>query len=95
MNDLKERYLHHFTWAEGPTRYQIIIDGLRVEQMEKATDLDKTNRYATNIQNRFEKGIATLAVMDQHEHQFKIQSESLNETKVVLLPPQGEGGKSD
>ncbi len=51
MNDLKEEYPHHFTWAEDPTRYQIIIDGLRAEQMEEAMDLDKTNRYATNIQN--------------------------------------------
>jgi hypothetical protein len=95
MNTLKEKYPHHFTWAEDPTRYQIIIDGLRAEQMDEAMDLDKTNRYATNIQNRVAKGVATLAAMDQHEHQLKIQGESLNETKVALLPPQGERGKSD
>jgi hypothetical protein len=95
MNDLKEKYPHHFTWAEDPMRYQIIIDGLRAEQMEEAMDLDKTNRYATNIQNRVAKGIATLAAMDQHEYQLKIQSESLNETKVVLLPSPAEESKSD
>jgi hypothetical protein len=50
MSDLKEKFPHHFTWASDADRYQIIIDGLRAEQMEQAMDLDKTNRYATNIQ---------------------------------------------
>lgn len=50
MNELKENFPNHFTWAQDPERYQIIIDGLRAEQMEQAMDLDKTNRYATNIQ---------------------------------------------
>jgi len=94
MNTLKEKYPHHFTWAEDPTRYQIIIDGLRAEQMEEAMDLDKTNRYATNIQNRVAKGVATLAAMDQHEHQLKGRGESVNRTKVTLLPSQVEEDKS-
>lgn len=95
MNDLKEKYPHHFIWAEDPTRYQIIIDGLRAEQMEEAMDLDKTNRYATNIQNRVAKGIATLAAMDQHEYQLKTQTESVNQTKLVVLPSQIEEKKLD
>jgi hypothetical protein len=94
MNDLKEKYPHHFTWADEPTRYQIIIDGLRAEQMEEAMDLDKTNRYATNIQNRVAKGIATLAAMDQHEYQLKAHAELANQTKLVVLPSQVEEKKS-
>jgi hypothetical protein len=95
MNDLNEKYPHHFTWVENSTRFQIIIDGLRAEQMEEAMDLDKTNRYATNIQNRVAKGIATLAAMNQHEHQLKVQGESANQVKIVLLPSQAEEDKSD
>jgi hypothetical protein len=58
-------------------------------------DLDKTNRYATNIQNRVAKSIATLAAMDQHEYQFKVQSESESQTKVILLSSQEEEKKLD
>jgi hypothetical protein len=88
MNELKDNYPHHFIWAQDPDRYQIIIDGLRAEQMEQAMDLDQTNRYATNIQNRISKAIATLAALDQHEHQLKTQEKLLDQVKVEVLPSQ-------
>jgi hypothetical protein len=95
MNDLKEKYPHYFTWVEDLTHYQIIIDGLHAELMKEAMDLDKNNQYATNIKNRVAKTIATLAAMDQHEHQIKSQSESVNQTKFVVLPSQEVEKKSD
>ena len=58
-------------------------------------DLDKTNCYATNIQSRVAKGVATLTTMDQHEHQLKALGESVNPTKLTLLPPQVVEGKSN
>lgn len=31
MNELKGMFLHHFTWASNPDRYQIIINTLRAK----------------------------------------------------------------
>lgn len=86
MNELTQKYPHHFRWAEDSVRYQIIIDGLRAEQIEEALDLDKTNRYATNIQNRIAKGVATLAAIDQHEY-LRATQETFSRpvTPAVLL----------
>ena len=67
MNELNENYPYHLTWAQAPARYQTIIDGLRAEQIEQAIDLDKSQRYATNLQNRMLKGFSALAALDQHE----------------------------
>uniref|UniRef100_UPI00404754DB hypothetical protein n=1 Tax=Polynucleobacter sp. TaxID=2029855 RepID=UPI00404754DB len=88
MNDLKENFPHHFIWAEDPDRYQIIIDGLRAEQMEQAMDLDKTNRYATNIQNRIAKGVATLAAIDQHEYQLQTNEQLSGKAHRPILSDQ-------
>lgn len=73
MNELKENWEFHFIWAKAPSRYQAIIDGLRAEQMEQAIDLDKSQRYATNLQNRMLKGFSALAALDQHELLMKNQ----------------------
>lgn len=86
MNELTEKYPNHFLWAENPIRYQIIIDGLRAEQMEDAMDLDKTNRYATNIQNRIAKGVATLAAIDQHEYRMVTQDALADQVIPPALP---------
>lgn len=67
MNELHDRFPYHFIWAQAPERYQCIIDGLRVEQMEAAIDFEKSTRYATNFQNRILKGYSGLAALDQHE----------------------------
>lgn len=73
INELNESYPHHLMWAQAPARYQTIIDGLRAEQMEQAIDLDKSQRYATNLQNRMLKGFSALAALNQHELLMKNQ----------------------
>jgi hypothetical protein len=45
LSELKENWEFHFIWAQAPSRYQTIIDGLRSEQMEQAIDLNKSQRY--------------------------------------------------
>ena len=62
-------------WAQAPARYQTIIDGLRAEQMEHAIDLDKSQRYTTNLQNRMLKGFSALAALDHHEALMKNQQQ--------------------
>jgi hypothetical protein len=84
MNELKENWEFHFIWTQAPARYQTIIDGLRVEQMEKAIDLDKSQRYATNLQNRMLKGFSALAALDQHEALMKNQQQLAASVVPVL-----------
>ena len=43
--------------------------------MEQAIDLDKSQRYATNLQNRMLKGFSALAALDQHELLMKNQQQ--------------------
>jgi hypothetical protein len=70
--------------------------------MELAMDLDKTNRYATNIQNRMAKGISTLAALDQHEYLLKEQDranvqslEAAPAVKSALVEVVGDSQSSD
>ena len=84
INELNENYPYHLTWAQAPARYQTIIDGLRAEQMEQAIDLDKSQRYATNLQNRMLKGFSALAALDQHELLMKNQQQLAASVVPVL-----------
>ena len=84
LNELKENWEFHFIWAKASARYQTIIDGLRVEQMEQAIDLDKSQRYATNLQNRMLKGFSALAALDQHELLMKNQQQLAASVVPVL-----------
>ena len=84
LNELKENWEFHFIWAQAPSRYQTIIDGLRAEQMEQAIDLDKSQRYATNLQNRMLKGFSALAALDQHEALMKNQQQLAASVVPVL-----------
>ena len=84
LNELKENWEFHFIWAQAPARYQTIIDGLRAEQMEQAIDLDKSQRYATNLQNRMLKGFSALAALDQHELLMKNQQQLAASVVPVL-----------
>ena len=84
MNELKENWEFHFIWAQAPSRYQTIIDGLRAEQMEQAIDLDKSQRYATNLQNRMLKGFSALAALGQHELLMKNQQQIATPVIPVL-----------
>jgi hypothetical protein len=86
MNELNESYPYHLTWAQAPARYQTIIDGLRAEQMEQAIDLDKSQRYATNLQNRMLKGFSALAALDQHELVMKNQQQRVAQLENAANP---------
>ncbi len=94
MNDLKANWEFHFIWAQAPARYQTIIDGLRAEQMEQAIDLDKSQRYATNLQNRMLKGFSALAALDQHELLMKNQRQLVAPIAPALdVIPKESGSK--
>ena len=67
MQSLDDRYPHHLVWARDADRYEILVMGLRAQQIEEAIDLDKSNRYATNLQNRLLKGVNALVTLDQIE----------------------------
>jgi len=90
MNKLHENYEYHLLWSQDPIRYQTIIDGLRAEQIEEAIDLDKSQRYATNLQNRMLKGFTALAALDQHELMKKNQADPVSNSMdpVLELPAQ-------
>jgi hypothetical protein len=94
MNQLKENYEYHLMWAESPARYQIIIDGLRAEQMEQAIDWDKSQRYATTLQNRMLKGFSALAALDQHEQLMQNQQQ-LAVSALEMTPMEPGPQKSD
>jgi len=94
MNELKECWEFHFIWAQSPSRYQTIIDGLRAEQMEQAIDLDKSQRYATNLQNRMLKGFSALAALDQHELLMKNQKQlAASITPILKVDPKASASK--
>jgi hypothetical protein len=94
MNELNESYPYHLTWAQAPSRYQAIIDGLRAEQMERAIDLDKSQRYATNLQNRMLKGFSALAALDQHELLMKNQQQlAASITPILEVEPKASASK--
>jgi len=101
MNKFTENYEYHLIWAQAPSRYQTIIDGLRAEQMEQAIDLEKSQRYATNLQNRMLKGFSALAALDQHELLMKNQQKPVTQidsaanTVLELSPKESDPKKSD
>jgi len=101
LNELKENWEFHFIWAQAPARYQTIIDGLRAEQMEQSIDLDKSQRYATNLQNRMLKGFSALAALDQHELLIKNQQkliaqvENTPNTVLEMSPKESASKKTD
>ena len=86
INELNESYPYHLMWAKAPARYQTIIDGLQAEQMEQAIDLDKSQRYATNLQNRMLKGFSALAALDQHELLMKNQQQRVAQLENTANP---------
>ena len=87
MEGLEKHYYHHLVWARDADRYQILVIGLRAQKIEEAIDLDKSNRYATNLQNRLLKGVNALVTMDQIEtNQMNVVNASLT---VSELEPEG------
>ena len=56
--------------------------------MEQAIDLDKSQRYATNLQNRMLKGFSALAALDQHEALMKNQQQlAASDVPVLQVTP--------
>ncbi len=78
INQLHERYPHHLTWAQAPERYQLLINGLRSEVIEKVVDLDKSYALVAAIQNRVLKSLSGLTAMNQQEVQM-VTSQRLSE----------------
>lgn len=67
ITQIKTDYQYHLLWASESQSYQILIDGIRANQMLEAMDLESANRYATSFQNRMLKGFQALSSMDQIE----------------------------
>jgi len=67
INELKTQYKDHLLWASRWQSYQVIIDGIRAQQVLEVMDLDSTNRYATSFQNRILKGLQALDTMNKIE----------------------------
>ena len=76
LESLEASYHHHLVWARDQMRYQILVMGLRAQKIEEAIDLDKSNRYATNLQNRVLKGINALVTLDQIQANQKTMTSS-------------------
>ena len=89
MQSLDDAYRDHLVWARDADRYQILLMGLRAQQIEQAIDLDKSNRYATNLQNRLLKGINALVTLDQIEANKLSMSQA-----TVTLPVLDQGSSS-
>ena len=89
MQSLEDAYRHHLVWARDADRYETLVMGLRAQQIEDAIDLDKSNRYATNLQNRLLKGINALVTLDQIEANKLSMSQA-----TVTLPVLDQGSSS-
>lgn len=88
MQSLEDAYRHHLVWARDADRYEILVMGLRAQQIEDAIDLDKSNRYATHLQNRLLKGINALVTLDQ------IEANKLSMSSATMTVPVLEQGDS-
>lgn len=67
IDEIEKKYGYCLKWARDPHRYEIIIAGIRAEQMQEAMDLEKSTKYSTNFQNRILKGFAALSHLAQVE----------------------------
>ena len=88
IEGLEKHYYHHLVWAKDADRYQILVMGLRAQKIEEAIDLDKSNRYATNLQSRLLKGVNALVTLDQIDA-HKI---SAAQTTVTISEQEQGGG---
>lgn len=52
IHQIEKKFHHHLVWAADHERYELIIAGIRADQMLEAMDLEKKMRYATGFQNR-------------------------------------------
>ncbi len=87
LESLENAYHHHLVWAKDADRYQILVMGLRAQKIEEAIDLDKSNRYATNLQGRLLKGINALVTLDQ----IDAQQISMAQASLTISEAESEG----
>ncbi len=85
MQSLEERYRFHLVWSSAPERYQLVIDGLRAELVERTIDFDASFARATSLQNRLLKSLSGLAAIDRHELQVQIEDQCVNANPVIGL----------
>ena len=89
IEEIQSSFGHHLLWASDSERYQLLIDGLRAQQVQTVLDLDKSNRYATNLQNRLLKGFQALHTLDQIDSAKASQADSIalthNDESVICL----------
>lgn len=64
-NEMGEKYRFHLIWARSPQRFEIIIQGIRAQQMTEAMNLEQFSRYLTRCQNAITKGIQSLAQLKE------------------------------
>ena len=87
IDEIEKKYGYCLKWARDPHRYEIIIAGIRAEQMQEAMDLEKSTKYSTNFQNRILKGFAALSQLAQVEQQ-QLTYVAEKVSKVSLEPEQ-------
>lgn len=77
INELSEGHRYHLLWAQDPSRYQIIIDGLRAEKVLSVLDFDRSNRYVTSFQNRRIKAYQGLDLLAQREQSKRLVARTI------------------
>jgi len=90
MNSIGTKHADHLIWARDPARYQLIINGIRAEQMYEVMDFERSNRFATSFQNRIFKGYQALSFFSQLETQDPQVIESAGLPILVLDEPQAD-----
>ena len=82
IEKIETDYRHHLVWASDAERFQTLVLGIRAQFIEEALDLDKSNRYATALQNRILRGFQALVSLDQLDAKRNELSRDLNSREV-------------
>lgn len=83
-NEIGEKYPFHLIWAQAPQRYELIIEGIRAQQMVEAMNLEQYSRYLTRCQNAITKGIQTLAQLKETLRLDEERHTQINASQTVL-----------
>lgn len=82
INELNQNFAHHLQWAKDPQRFEIIIRGLRGEQMKLGMGCESDIRYNNALLNRARKSTETLVALDMHAH----RKQELDQQLALTLP---------
>lgn len=96
IEKIETDYRHHIIWASDAERFQTLVLGIRARFIEEAIDLDKSNRYATNLQNRILRGFQALVSLDQLDAKRNELLQNLNpyESGSVIEPKAAPDGRA-